>query len=335
MLNSSFMIKRTVIITSLVWLILSPLIWISLHFNTYSGDLTRIGQWRETDFGGRISQETIPPANLISSPLNQADILVIGDSFSDPLIWQSVLIEQGWKVSTLSWSDVGDLCENFSSTLKSSGFKGRHIIFESVERVTSRQLNRSLNCRTKVNQLNNIPIKLARQPATQTELSDTLNIQGQFWAGFKTLYHSIALRTSDQYYLFHNWKSKSTQLHPISNGCEYFSHRLCKFGLFFFEDYHQLELNNDDLTIIHELNKRVDVYKVMWLIIPNKSSIYQREINEDFWMRLDQEQLGPNLLGFFKKQKEMTKDLYAPNDSHLSINGYRKLGHLISHRLNK
>lgn len=83
----------------------------SLHVNVFYGDLTRIGKLPESRFGWLAQQPLIDAASLQSTALTQADVLVIGDSFSDQRLWQSILVRVGWKVHTVSWGEVGDaLC---------------------------------------------------------------------------------------------------------------------------------------------------------------------------------------------------------------------------------
>jgi hypothetical protein len=75
----------------------------------------------------------------------------------------------------------------------------------------------------------------------------------------------------------------------------------------------------------------------VWVVIPNKSSIYQRksstEVNQTFWKAIEDAKLGPNLFQELNKNKSLIKDLYAPNDSHLSTNGYLLIGNIISQQL--
>ena len=75
----------------MLFFLATPLVWASLFFTTYQGDLTRIGKWLESDFGWQEAQPTINPELLASSSIDEADALAIGDSFSENLHWQSVL----------------------------------------------------------------------------------------------------------------------------------------------------------------------------------------------------------------------------------------------------
>lgn len=77
-----------VVATLLLWTVLTP---------PFQGDLTRIGRLSETVFGPNVQAPATDPALRLSSALDEADVLVIGDSFSAPLRWQAVLVAQGLK----------------------------------------------------------------------------------------------------------------------------------------------------------------------------------------------------------------------------------------------
>lgn len=322
------LIKKACLTFGALLFIAIPIVWTSLFFTNYHGDLTRIGKWTEADFGWQKEQPVIDPKFLVSSSVKEADTLVIGDSFSENLHWQSVLTQAQHKVTTLTWSQIGDTCEDFPEKLKASGFKGKTIIIESIERIADRQLKSSANC--KVNKL--FPQNTARTsnpiPA-MIDLSPKFNIQGQFIAGFEAILHSAIIRINPAYTKMHNYQSKGTQIHRIDNGCNYFSNRLCQFGLFFHEDYKQPSLSSQTLEYLEIINERLNAYQVIWVIVPNKSSIYQREISAQFWVDLNKKKLGPNLHSSMQDEKLNIKDMYAPNDTHLSTAGYLFLGNQI------
>ena len=71
-----------------------------LPLASFTGPLTRMGKIPESLFGWTKEQPAIDPSNLANVSLQEADILVIGDSFSIPHLWQSVLVKNGIKVHT-------------------------------------------------------------------------------------------------------------------------------------------------------------------------------------------------------------------------------------------
>ena len=328
MTPTSKLIKKACLIFGMLFFLATPLVWASLFFTTYQGDLTRIGKWLESDFGWQEAQPMINPELLASSSIDEADALAIGDSFSENLHWQSVFTQHQLKVTTLTWSQIGDICEDFPDKLKDSGFKGKTIIIESIERIADRQLKSSANCKTGKSIPKNTYRTSKPMPA-MINPSAQFNIQGQFIAGLETILHSAAIRLSSSYAAIHNYRSKGSHIYPIQNGCEYFSHQLCQYGLFFHEDYEQPPLGSQTLANLETINQRLKAFKVVWVIVPNKSSIYQREISGQFWVDLNKQNLGPNLFNSMQKEKFAIKDMYAPNDTHLSTLGYFFLGQQI------
>jgi SGNH hydrolase-like domain, acetyltransferase AlgX len=333
-------IKKACLIFGTLFLLSLPVVWISLFFTNYHGDLTRIGKWTEHDFSWQIPQPAIDSSLLQSSPLDQADILVIGDSFSENLYWQSVLTQSGKKVATIHWRSIGFICEDFQKQLLSSGFKGKHIIVQAVERGAAIQFEKSVACTSSKPLLvktertsNPIPSSIKADPA--------FNINGQFIAGLETLLHSAAIRVSPHYSNIHNYKSKGAYIQAIENGCQYFSHHLCQYGLFLHEDYQRPPLTEKTIAHMKVLKKRLDQYQTAWVVIPNKSSIYDHklstEVMQQFWKNLESAQLGPNLYKTTQEEKRTTKDLYLPNDTHYGPSGYRFAGEQIASfiKLNK
>lgn len=328
MSKDQYLLKKSVQLFLILFLIITPVVWLSLPFTNYQGDLTRIGKWSEVYFMGQSPQSKISKKLLISHPIQEADILVIGDSFSEHLQWQSVYQQQGIKVTTLLWSDIHYICENFTERIQKAGFRGKKIIIESIERVAARQIDKSIRCTNTPEIKNNSYSK--DTPSNTTEISNFLNLQGQFIAGMKTIFNGWGIKHIPSYEKLHNYRSKSTHIYLIENGCLFFSHSLCNYGLFFYDDYFQPELDHSTIDQIKLLNKRINQskkqYEIIWLIIPNKSSIYQRKISGNFWKSLDRDKLGPNLFEYVNLKKEEIIDLYQPNDTHFSNNGYLSLG---------
>lgn len=333
MCESQRLIKKSVQLFLILFLISTPIVWLALQFTNYQGDLTRIGKWSESLFRSQSAQPTIPKQLLISNSINEADILVIGDSFSENLQWQSVYQEQGIKVTTLLWSDIHYICENFTHQIEKAGFRGKKIIIESVERVAVRQIDKSIRCihapEIKGNAYTKEPLD------SNFKATDTINLNGQFIAGIQTILNSWAIKHIPSYERFHNHNSKSTNIYAIHDGCAFFSNELCNYGLFFYEDYQQPPLGKTTIDQIKLLNQRIDPtgyrYEITWAVVPNKSSIYHRPLPEEFWKLLEKDRLGPNLYTYLKHQKYKIVDLYQPSDTHFSNAGYLLLGrHLLS-----
>ena len=113
----------------------------------FEGDLTRVGMLPESMFGWTKPQPAVDPILLRSASWQEADVLVVGDSFSAPRIWQTVLVKRGLKVRTESWGGLPAICEDFDEWLKNIGFKGKYVLLEIVERNTEGTLSKSINCK--------------------------------------------------------------------------------------------------------------------------------------------------------------------------------------------
>ncbi len=325
-------IKKACLIFAILFFVSVPIVWISLFFTTYQGDLTRVGKWLESDFGIGGVQQTIDTKLLVSSRIQDADILVIGDSFSENLYWQTQLVKSGKNVATIHWGAIGFICEDLPIRLKESGFKGQQIIIQSVERVAENQFEKSVNCVSS----KQITFDSARtgKPIDTSFTGETFNINGQFLAGLETLYHSAAIRLIPHYPKIHNFKSTGTHIQSIKDGCLYFTNKLCQYGLFFHEDFKRSSLNSKTIKNIEILKDRLNTYKTTWVVIPNKSTIYSDralfEQTNQFWVDLENARLGPNLYKMIENNKSLIKNLYAPNDSHFSTGGYLFIGNLLN-----
>ncbi len=328
-------IKKACLVFGALFILSLPIVWISLFFTTYHGDLTRVGKWTDLDFTWSAPQRAIDPALQISHDIKEADILVIGDSFSASLYWQSVLIKNNQKVTSLTWSQIGNLlCGNFEETLKEHGFKGKHIIVESVERVAKRQFEKSVNCPSSSVFPKQTTSHNQSPHPTLGQADITMNWNGQFIAGAQTILNSLGIRIHSSYTQLYNAVSKSVRIYKIKDGCQYFSNPLCQYGLFFKEDYKQPPLDDKVLADIQTLKKRLPNYKTTWVVIPNKSSIYHREdvapISSKFWKELSTQNLGPDLFAATQQEKQSTKDIYAPNNTHYGSTGYLFVGEQIA-----
>jgi len=78
--------------------VMAMIAWsMEFYFEKLYGDLTRMGRFSERDFGWREQRPPIPPELFKDYSLADADILIIGDSFSASRIWQTKFIEDGLK----------------------------------------------------------------------------------------------------------------------------------------------------------------------------------------------------------------------------------------------
>ncbi|WP_036253238.1 hypothetical protein [Methylobacter sp. BBA5.1] len=308
-------------------------LWISeWYFEPLEGDLTRIGHLPEKDFGWNQPQPLVPEARLKSDALTDADVFVIGDSFSGNMLWQSRLRSMNLKHSDIHWDQLKP-CENIGDALRHAGFKGRYVVIESIERAFQERM-RSL-CKKH----DDIEVKiytLPSPPVTRTHslMSSIKNPIGGEWM-LKALINKIKLaylRQSDDFFIFDDARVVAM------DGCRLFTNKLCNYGLFFNDDFKKplFDSINNVLTINSSLLK-VGI-QPLWLIVPDKSTVY---LNENpsitIWNTLARypELSAPNLSELFIRQSKLIKDFYKPNDTHLSVNGFLYLGDIVAERLQR
>ncbi|MDX8379838.1 MAG: hypothetical protein R8K48_07325, partial [Gallionella sp.] len=113
-----------------------------------------------------------------------------------------------------------------------------------------------------------------------------------------------------------------------------FSHTRCQDALFLAED-RAGDLPVSILDNIEILNARLKGITPIWVLVPNKSTIYLYP-KKQFWALAEKHINSPNLLRIFRKAIEnKTIDLYPANNTHVSTEGYLLLGDAIYQSMQK
>lgn len=126
--------------TFLVWLgatftVLSAVnIGMSLHFGAIEGDLARVGGFTERDYAPR-AQQPAPTLAPNTVALAEADVVILGDSFSKRLLWQGEFETlTGKQTLTYQYDHVGCV-SNWLRWLQGQRLKpGAEVVIEIVER---------------------------------------------------------------------------------------------------------------------------------------------------------------------------------------------------------
>jgi hypothetical protein len=287
------------------------------------GDLTRIGHLPEEDFGWTKPAPTIDPALLKASPVKDADILVIGDSFSMTLYWQASLVKAGYRVATTYWGQYGTvMCKDFDQWIERSGFKGKLIIFESVERLLDERTVDGQTCEKVVK-----PLEARLEPfvaPAKLPGPDALpNWTARFDTGPEAYYNAWRAKKSPVELEF----NKNTRVRALPNGCRYFSHKECDKLPVFSDDIGNGPLTTGTLERIKAFKERHPAIPQMWIVIPNKNTVYlQPDFSKDFEKGFREARLGPDIYAFAQETYPKVMDFYFPNDTHLSMHGQLALG---------
>jgi hypothetical protein len=96
-----------------------------------NGDLTRIGHWPERDYGWNA---TNPPVQPLPNALRaDTNLVVLGDSFSELNLWQSFLQQARPDVRAVTF-DYNDICpEQLPQLLDAQGLQISKLVLETVE----------------------------------------------------------------------------------------------------------------------------------------------------------------------------------------------------------
>lgn len=303
-----------------------------LPIATFQGDLTRIGMLPEAQFGWRKPQPAVDQKLIQQSSWKDADILVIGDSFSDGRIWQTVLTQHGLKVRTESWESTRGICVDFIPWLREQGFTGKYVVFESIERSSLERLSRSVACQHTQYHPNASTDAPREAPTVSFDINQG-GYSGKLSIGIRTQLNAWQYEYLSRATDFKSWRpSKDAQIVRVPNGCLLFSNAHCDDALFLIDDQPE-EIDGNALKNIKILNARLKDVSPIWAIIPNKSTAYLYH-KKQFWNEAERSFNAPNLLRMTQQAiQQKTVDIYPANNTHYSTEGYLLMGNEILQNL--
>lgn len=287
------------------------------------GDLTRIGHLSEEDYGWTKPAPTVDPAYLKAAPVDQADILVIGDSFSMTLYWQSSLVKAGYRVATTYWGQYGTvMCKDFDQWIQRAGFKGKLIIFESVERLLDERTVDGQTCEKVIKPFSS-KVEPFVKPAELPGPDALPNWSARFDTGPVAYFNSWRAKKSPVDLLF----NKNTWVRSLPDGCKYFSHRECDKLPVFVDDEGNGPLTTGTLDRIKTFAAQHQSIPQLWMVIPNKTTVFLKpDFSKSFVHGFREAKLGPDLYAFAREKGYQMQDFYFSNDTHLSMHGQLALG---------
>lgn len=304
--------------------VVSAMLLVTLFTTVPYGDLSRLGRLSDAAFGWQQPPPRLPDTEQLRAvPLNQADIVVIGDSFSMTYVWQSELVRAGYRVTTIYWGSYDEtMCSDVQQWLIDAGFRGKLVIFESVERLLKERLKRSTQCArmTKAFASRTTPplTALAEKPGFAINSTATLP------TGVLTWYRTRSARKATGDVEF-----EQTQVRLVPDGCALFSNPLCPKVLFFKQDVDAGELDASDFERMKQFNARQVLIPYIWLVLPDKTTTYldpgHSKSFRDVFLPAG---LGPDFFAMTSENRYRFKDLYFPNDTHMSMYGQAILGKL-------
>ncbi len=302
-----------------------------LPLASYQGDLTRIGMLPEPLFGWTRAQPAIAPALMQQSTWQDADVLVIGDSFSDDRVWQTVLTGHGLRVHTEHWENIRAVCADFPVWLRAQGFKGRYVVIEVVERFARDRFADSVSCKNMELRHSYDESRPRLPPATVFD-PERKDWSGKLSVGISTEAHLLAYEHSSAQPGFQGYTLGRVRVARVSGGCELFSHRACRDALFLGKDSAQ-DVQDSVIADTAILNTRFRGLTPIWVVVPNKSTAYLYP-DKQFWDKLELRVPSVNLLKPVRQAiRDKVIDVYPANNTHFSTTGYLLMGDAIYRKL--
>lgn len=292
---------------------------------TFQGDLTRMGLLPERLFGWTKHQPALDATWMQQASMQEADVLVIGDSFSAGHVWQTALTRHGLKVRTEFWDSMRGICADFAPWLRAQGFRGKYVVIESVERSMVENMSRSVTCLQMQYHPNIRTAGNGSPPPVSFDLNYK-NYGGQLSTGIRTQINILKYEQLSRSPDFKTWLlPNDVKIARVANGCELFSHARCNDALFLAYDKPE-DVDTSALENIERLNARLSGITPVWVFVPNKSTTYLYP-DKQFWNEAEQRFRAPNLLRMTQQAiQSRTVDLYPANNTHFSTTGYLLMG---------
>ncbi len=299
---------------------------LSIYFGPISGDLTRIGNWSERDFAGKRPQSEIKVqtnGGMDSNP----QVLVLGDSFSYPNIWQSYLAESSkLEILSFKYQDVGCV-NNWLDWIAAKNYPNlKAIVIQIAERSFVSVFRNLHTCDRRIPE----PIKHTAKSQKQAHSVEgvTLDVTYLFpaavnmlcmaWNDGRIVSGEVINVPLSRDNLFSNHKSKRLLYYADDDRKKYWSEKEIAAAV------GNLKTIQDGLT---KGGLRFAV-----VVVPDKSNAYRKylvdEIDREGYPDIFEKLMAAgvnsiDLLFFFQQAVSETVDLYLPNDTHLSTQGYK------------
>lgn len=309
---------------------------LGLFFQPLTGDLTRLGNFSENDFGWNKTQ---PILAIVRQDEITPNVIVLGDSFSRWNYWQSVVMgKQVYHCLTFQWDNPQEL-ESWIISLKKDYPATQYVIVETVEREFVHRFNTKQNT---------IPGKKLTPQKTEVYCTASKRAVDRSFTFSDPNYLIGALYNSLRSFS-QTTASGLTFISPLKRG-DLFSNKRSDRLLYYTDDnlkkdwsLEEVKKSVHNIKQIQESAQRHGIILIL-AVVPDKSTTYGNYFTSsqfdhpipDIWEELDRQgitqvNLKPPLIAAVDK----TQDLYMPNDTHLSTKGFMLMGNAVTHRLDE
>jgi hypothetical protein len=313
---------------------------VGLYIQPVSGDLTRLGNLSERDFGWNAMQQQLP---IKKSPqAQQPKVVVVGDSFSIRNIWQSIADDDSrLTFMTFDWSIFSnniDCLEEWLLSLKDAYPSCDFVIIETIERdFLGRFHSKNKTCTDNTKK----PIKVKQGYTKSVRNSDLRNAMPDPVYAVKSIVNSLHEFEKIE-------KKKDVFVAPLTR-TDLFSNKRSNLILYYENETWKENWKKEEVR--EAVNKAGHIQRLaaekgitlIFAVVPDKSTAYASYFKQptfpapppDIWAEfaargVNQVDLKQILLQAVDSENQ---DIYLPNDTHLGSTGYVLMGKAISDRL--
>jgi hypothetical protein len=308
-------------------------IGMSVRFGAIVGDLTRVGGFAERDYAPRVAQPapTIAPNTV---PLAEADLVILGDSFSNRLQWQGELEAlTGKKTLTYQYGQVGCI-SNWLQWLQGQRLKpGAEVVIETAERSFVPRFSELVRCPA----LQPVPVHRHLAEASDTHWWDngfSLDIVNQGRILVNTL------RTGNQ----PAYRSGEVVNVALRNS-QRFTNRRGDRLLYHVDDENKNDWSGEQVSRavanLQAVQARFGAAGVGFrmLVMPDKSTVYRDDIAEPrirpSTITRDVHAAGLlpiDMTACLRSLVLQVPDFYLPDDTHTGVAGFRLVASSLAER---
>ena len=303
------------------------------------GDLTRLGNLAERDFGWNAAQPVLPLRD--NQPANPG-VIVLGDSFSRWNVWQSASMASGSPAMlTFQWDgfDSSESLDDWIAALKETYPSARFLVIEVVEREFLRRFGPA---GTRCHGQHQKPVEVSQGGATQPLrpfFDSTSNLPDTLYAA-RALYNSF--RPFDE-----TTFSTNVFVTPLNRTNLFSNHRPDLMVYYKDDELIKKDWKPEDIrkavTRVKDIQLSAAAHGLTMItaIVPDKSTTYRKFMRQpqttpipDIWKELTKQEVTQvDLREMLDKAADTVTDLYLPNDTHLGTAGFMLMGEAIAGRI--
>lgn len=303
---------------------------LSLRFGAIGGDLARLGAFAERDYAPREPQ----PAPRIAAntvALEDADIVVLGDSFSNRLVWQGELEAMtGQRTLTFQYGEAGCI-SNWLQWMHTQRLKpGALVVVETVERSYVSRFSQMSSC-PKVTPL---PMRRHFEVDKKSWMDSGLSLDIVFQ--LRVLLNTARLGSQTSY-------RAGESVNAALKRSDRFTDRRADRLLYHADDetkdaWRVPQLEGAQARLAQERAAfEASGQRFLMLVIPDKSSVYLEDMVKPpmravtLTRDLQQAGLAPvDTRACFRSLATAVPDFYLPDDMHVGVNANRLLAAMIA-----